>query len=287
MRLQSTSIRTTIRHDKRWRRHQFSWVNEWEECTTGDGRVEGMEIVLSDWFYRGVRLLAGPRHRRGIFSADRKDRALALPRRAQTCGRQWHGWRFDFAHLHEKSGSLARLADFAFDLRRIAGRQPIPGYRLLIEREGRRELLRIVPADLSTGLVDKPYGNARDFGNGTIGTPGVKSAAKKSAAKSLARNGDSDPNKESNILLGRGSAGDSFASEAITDPERRERGESVTRTWAGGRDLTDRAVSRLPSAWKRPCPSRLFATLLLRIGPALWRRPEGGKGSPIDERPFP
>src|SRR3546814_12015964 len=30
-RLQSTSIRTTIRHGEHWRRHQFSWINEWEE----------------------------------------------------------------------------------------------------------------------------------------------------------------------------------------------------------------------------------------------------------------
>ena len=53
-RLQSTVIRTTIRNGEHWRRHQFSWINEWEECTTRDGRVEGMEFVLPDWFYRGV-----------------------------------------------------------------------------------------------------------------------------------------------------------------------------------------------------------------------------------------
>ncbi len=53
-RLQSTVIRTTIRQGEHWRRHQFSWINEWEECVTRDGRVEGMEFVLPDWFYRGV-----------------------------------------------------------------------------------------------------------------------------------------------------------------------------------------------------------------------------------------
>ncbi|ASC05939.1 replication initiator protein A [Acetobacter pasteurianus] len=49
-RLQSTVIRTTIRNGEHWRRHQFSWINEWEERTTRDGRVEGMECVLPDWF---------------------------------------------------------------------------------------------------------------------------------------------------------------------------------------------------------------------------------------------
>lgn len=33
-RLQSTVIRTIIRHGKHWRRQQFSWVNEWGELTT-------------------------------------------------------------------------------------------------------------------------------------------------------------------------------------------------------------------------------------------------------------
>ncbi|BCK77123.1 replication protein A [Acetobacter aceti NRIC 0242] len=46
-RLQSTVIRTTIRNGEHWRRHQFSWINEWEERMTRDGRVEGMECVLS------------------------------------------------------------------------------------------------------------------------------------------------------------------------------------------------------------------------------------------------
>ncbi|WP_171258236.1 replication initiator protein A, partial [Acinetobacter baumannii] len=54
-------------------------------------------------------------------------------------GRQPRGWLFEIAHLHEKSGSLAKPADFAFDLRRIAAHQPLPGYRLSIERRERRE----------------------------------------------------------------------------------------------------------------------------------------------------
>jgi Replication initiator protein A len=63
---------------------------------------------------------------------------------------------FEFAHLHAKSGSLARVSDFALDIRRIAARQRLPGYRLLIERKGRTELLRILPADPSTVPVNNP-----------------------------------------------------------------------------------------------------------------------------------
>src|SRR3546814_6909446 len=53
-RLQSTVVRTTIRHGEHWRRQQFSWINEWEELVTRTGRIEGMEFVLPDWFYQGV-----------------------------------------------------------------------------------------------------------------------------------------------------------------------------------------------------------------------------------------
>lgn len=169
-RLQSTSIRTTIRNGEHWRRHQFSWVNEWEELTRLDGRVEGMELVLPDWFYRGVidrslvlaidadyfRLKGGIE--RWLYRVARKH-----------AGRQPQGWVFDLHHLHEKSGSLARFSDFALQIRRIAKRQPLPGYRLAIERDGRREMLRFLPAPLSTGLVDKGVetigrSHARPFG---------------------------------------------------------------------------------------------------------------------------
>src|SRR3984957_8090617 len=156
-RLQSTVIRTTIRNGEHWRRHQFSWINEWEECTTRDGRVEGMEFVLPDWFYRGVIdrslvLTIDPAYFRLTGGIERWLYRVAR----KHAGRQRHGWVFEFAHLHAKSGSLARVSDFALDIRRIAARQRLPGYRLLIERTGRAELLRILPADPSTVPVNNP-----------------------------------------------------------------------------------------------------------------------------------
>src|SRR6516225_9646915 len=156
-RLQSTVIRTTIRNGEHWRRHQFSWINEWEECTTRDGRVEGMEFVLPDWFYRGVVdrslvLTIDPAYFRLTGGIERWLYRVAR----KHAGRQRHGWVFEFAHLHAKSGSLARVSDFALDIRRIAACQRLPGYRLLIERKGGRELLRILPADSSTVPVNNP-----------------------------------------------------------------------------------------------------------------------------------
>lgn len=176
-RLQSTVIATTIRNGARWRRRQFSWINEWEEMTTLAGRVEGMEFVLPEWFYNGVVdrslvLTIDPAYFRLTGGIERWLYRVAR----KHAGRQRHGWLFEFAHLHAKSGSLARFSDFTLDLRRIAARQALPGYRLQVEREGRRELLRIRP----TKQFTVPVGNAVDG----IGTSGATSIGRSGAGRS-------------------------------------------------------------------------------------------------------
>lgn len=174
-RLQSTVIATTIRNGPHWRRRQFSWINEWEEMTTRTGRVEGMEFVLPEWFYnsvvdRSLVLTIDPAYFRLTGGIERWLYRIAR----KHAGHQRHGWLFEVAHLYVKSGSLARVSDFALDLRRIAARQPLPGYRLEMEREHGRELLRIRPETLSTVPVEK--------GVNTIGTSGARGIGTSGAA---------------------------------------------------------------------------------------------------------
>jgi len=70
-------------------------------------------------------------------------------------GRQRDGWRFDFRHLHLKSGSLSPYKRFAFDLRDIVRRQPLPGYVLSLEIEiGGRVLLAFEPMGGGGQAVD-------------------------------------------------------------------------------------------------------------------------------------
>ena len=177
-RLQSTVIATTIRNGRHWRRRQFSWINEWEEMTTRAGRVEGMEFVLPEWFYnsvidRSLVLTIDPAYFRLTGGIERWLYRVAR----KHAGRQPEGWAFEIAHLHRKSGSLARPSDFALDLRRIAAHQSLPGYHLQIEWEDGRELLRFAPEHLSTVPVDnhvKPIGR---LGANSIGTLGANRAA--------------------------------------------------------------------------------------------------------------
>jgi plasmid replication initiation protein len=156
-RLQSTVIATTIRNGEHWRRQQFSWINEWEEMTTRDGRSEGMECVLPEWFYRGVVdrslvLTIDPEYFQLTGGIERWLYRIAR----KHAGHQPRGWSFEIPHLYAKSGSLARVSDFAFDVRRIAARQPLPGYALRVERVDGTEILHILPAKFSTAPVDKP-----------------------------------------------------------------------------------------------------------------------------------
>ena len=177
-RLQSTVIATTIRNGPHWRRRQFSWINEWEEMTTRAGRVEGMEFVLPERFYnsvvdRSLVLTIDPAYFRLTGGIERWLYRVAR----KHAGHQSHGWLFEVAHLHVKSGSMARVSDFALDLRRIAARQPLPGYRLQIEREHGRELLSIRPETLFTVPVDTPVETIGTSGARGIGTSGAALSA--------------------------------------------------------------------------------------------------------------
>jgi plasmid replication initiation protein len=144
-RLQSTTIATSIRQPQQRRRHRFSWVNEWKERLDDTGRPLGIEMILPDWFYAGVLDQAL------VLTIDRAyfDLTGGLERWLYRIvrkhgGRQAGGWSFDVAHLHLKSGVLSPLKRFAFELRGIVARQPLPGYTLSLETVVGRERLSFV-----------------------------------------------------------------------------------------------------------------------------------------------
>ena len=147
-RLQSTTIATSIRQPAEGRRHRFSWINEWQERTDRQGRPAGIELIVPDWFYHAVLddalVLTIDRDYFGLTGG--LDRWLYRIVRKHG-GKQRNGWRFDFRHLHQKSGSLSPFKRFAFELRDIIHRQPLPGYTLFLEVEvGGRLLLAFEPS---------------------------------------------------------------------------------------------------------------------------------------------
>jgi plasmid replication initiation protein len=149
-RLQSTTVATSIRQRHQRRRHRFSWINEWQERLDRDGRPLGIEMIVPDWFYAGVldRALVLTIDRAYFSLTGGLERWLYRIVRKHG-GRQSGGWSFDVAHLHLKSGVLSPPKRFAFELRGIVGRQPLPGYELALEHALGRERLRFtrVPED--------------------------------------------------------------------------------------------------------------------------------------------
>jgi plasmid replication initiation protein len=151
-RLQSTTVATSLRQVNERRMHRFSWINEWTERADAHGNADGIDLIVPDWFYRAVLDDAL------VLTIDRGYFALTggierwLYRVVRKhAGRQSNGWRFEFRHLHVKSASLSPFKRFAFELRDIVRRQPLPGYRLLIERNADgRELLAFAPTKSST-----------------------------------------------------------------------------------------------------------------------------------------
>ena len=141
-RLQSTTIATSLRQASERRLHRFSWINEWIERADGHGRPAGIELIVPDWFYRAVLddalVLTIDRAYFGLTGG--LDRWLYRLVRKHG-GRQLKGWRLDFRHLHQKSGALSPFKRFAFELRDIIRRQPLPGYRLSAQADASGRLL--------------------------------------------------------------------------------------------------------------------------------------------------
>jgi len=114
--------------------HRFSWVNEWKERADANGRPLGIELIIPDWLYAAILNDAL------VLTIDRAyfqltgglERWLYRIVRKHA-GRQPGGWCFEVSHLHLKSGSLSPLKRFAFELRDITRRQPLPGFRLAME----------------------------------------------------------------------------------------------------------------------------------------------------------
>jgi len=193
-RLQSTTVATSLRQTSERRMHRFSWINEWTERSDAHGRADGIDLIVPDWFYRAVLDDAL------VLTIDREyfkltgglERWLYRIVRKHA-GRQRAGWRFDFRHLHGKSASLSPFKRFAFELRDLARRQPLPGYRLGVERDRTgRELLVFARSHLSTAgcgqVVDAvvPSGTSERVPSGTEAAchqePGLAFSAENSVA---------------------------------------------------------------------------------------------------------
>jgi plasmid replication initiation protein len=134
-RLKGARITTSLGPEKIEGPYTFSWIDGWREARDRADRAAGLEIYLSDWFYK---LTNQPQACLNLDSGYFRltgglERWLYLLARKHG-GRQETGWSFDLDYLHRKSGSLTPRVTFIRDVRNIAKRGRLLDYDLAITR---------------------------------------------------------------------------------------------------------------------------------------------------------
>lgn len=180
-RLTHTAVRTNIRAGDKKKFSSFHWLDGWTELTdqkTGD--PIGMTMTLPEWLYQGILGKGGVLtiHEDYFLLTGGIERWMYRVARKHA-GRQEHGWGFTMRQLHEKSGSLARLSDFAVDVRKVAAANTLPEYSTSLHKnEEGDEVIHFVPR--TSLAVDDPRSEWPRFPRRRL-TTGIKSPSLKPA----------------------------------------------------------------------------------------------------------
>ena len=146
-RLTHTAVRTNIRAQGKQKFASFHWLESWTETIDeASGEPTGMTLTLADWLYGGVIERGGVLtiHEDYFLLTGGIERWLYRVARKHA-GNQETGWSFTMRQLYEKSGSAARLSDFAIDIRHVVQANQLPEYELSISRNGEGdEIVRFV-----------------------------------------------------------------------------------------------------------------------------------------------
>ena len=146
-RLVSTTIKTNIRAENR-REATFSWLDGWTQLVDEKTeRSRGMTLELSNWFWEGVMMKGG------VLSIDRayfditggRERWLYRVARKHAGGAGQGGFAISMPVLFEKSGAEGEYRRFKFEILKLAEKNVLPGYRLVVEEgKGSEPLLRMI-----------------------------------------------------------------------------------------------------------------------------------------------
>ncbi|AMK26632.1 MULTISPECIES: replication initiator protein A [Sphingomonadales] len=135
-RLETTSIRTSLRAPKRRTEAQFGWLDGWSlEVDAATDQPRGMTITLSNWVYEGIvseRSLLTMHHDYFLLTGG-LERALYRVARKHV-GQQRGGWTCRLEVLREKTGSDATPKEFARMVRKIIEADQLPEYTMTITK---------------------------------------------------------------------------------------------------------------------------------------------------------
>jgi len=131
-RLSGTRIETNIQTNDAEIMSEFGLIDQWRVVKEGkDGRMAGVEVVLSEWFYNSIR-------GNSVLSIDKDYFKLRKPTERRlyelarkNCSEQL-SWEIQLEVLKEKLGSSSPLNKLRFNIKKIAETNHLPEYNIEI-----------------------------------------------------------------------------------------------------------------------------------------------------------
>ena len=171
-RLRTTNVETNIRPMRGgMKRGSFGWIDQWTAEESQDGLPVAMSITVSEWLYEGIIEEGGilSIHEDYFLLSGGIERWLYRVARKHG-GKQDNGYHFTMRQLYEKSGSAARMTDFAIDIRKIVKADKLPEYALSLSKndEGLEivEMVRRSVLHVSDERYELPRSPRRRVGQG-------------------------------------------------------------------------------------------------------------------------
>lgn len=173
-RLRVTTVITNIRYDdEAGEERPFSWLSDYKipkkytrshmtpDAPDGDpDPTQPWEIELPPWLYNAIlrqREILAVHH--GYFSlTGGLERWLyRLARKAVPDKADLPAITFRMETLHKQSGTTRPLRMFAFDIRKMAERQPLPEYGISIRKEGKHEVVTLYRDKAKPGRMPRGF----------------------------------------------------------------------------------------------------------------------------------
>ena len=135
-RLKATVVTTNIRAKRGQKTTMFSWIDQWDDLVDAQTKESrGMELTVSDWFYRGVT------EDGGVLSIDPayfsitggRERWLYRVARKHAGGNGSNGFAISMPVLFDKSGAEGTYRRFKFEILRIIAHNDLPGFSLAVQ----------------------------------------------------------------------------------------------------------------------------------------------------------
>jgi plasmid replication initiation protein len=128
-RLQGTTIETSIKAGGEQIRQAWSWLESWKVHENEHGRMTGVEIMLSEWFFRRVvddRAVLAIHNDYFLLTGGIERWLYRIARKH--CGNSVSGWSFTLHKLYEKYPPGREFKLFKHNLKLVVKRDCLPEY---------------------------------------------------------------------------------------------------------------------------------------------------------------